>query len=247
VEKRAHVDILIIDDMENVSKRFKTMIPDTIKAEEALDAQTATSLCRTRIYRIVLVDIDIPNVNTPSLVRQLRALQPTAAFVALVLKNTKEPLQVAKEQGLDNILLKPFNGDQIKDFLAVHFESSAPVERVENSLRIAPCVTSRGKEDRYFSQVITLVNEAIEAIATACYPSVIVDLTHVPRVPSSVVQMVIKIAEYAKEFDIELHVVTPPDIRSALTGLVETAQIPMYPTIADAEAGTNCSNPGKKA
>jgi DNA-binding response OmpR family regulator len=236
---RAHVDILIIDDMPNVAKRFKNLIPDSIQADDAVDIRTATELCRSRLYRVVLIDVDMPGINASSLVRLLRVLQPTAIFVAIVLKNVKDPQQVAKEIGLRNVFLKPFDAEQVKDLLATYFETGPLVECKDNLVQIAACASSKGKEERYFSDVVKSVNESIDSVAAACFPSVIVDLSSVPRAPAAIVQMITKILGYAKSFDLELQLITPTDVKDILMGFVETTQIPMFPTAADADAGSN--------
>jgi two-component system, cell cycle response regulator len=238
-ESRAYGDILVVDDMENVARQFKGLMPETIKTNSVLDAQSATAACRERLYRVVLIDLEIPNVNTASLVRQLRALQPTATFFGLVLRNVKEPMQMVKEQGLDGFLVKPFIPDKVNDFLTTIFESGVPVERIENALQLAPCSGGKAREERYFTQVFKMIDEEIEKIAAACFPAVIVDLSNVPRNPPSLVHLVKNILEYAQMFGTELRLVTPPDVRAILVGLVETMNVPMFPTTDDAKAGTN--------
>src|SRR5262249_21359341 len=77
------VDVLVIDDMENVAKKLQTLLPENLGFEHCGDANSAIQLCRERVYRAIIVDNEIPNVNTDDLVRDLRILQPNAAFVAL--------------------------------------------------------------------------------------------------------------------------------------------------------------------
>jgi hypothetical protein len=84
-----------------------------------------------------------------------------------------------------------------------------------------------------------MIDEEVEKIASACFPSLIIDLSLLPRTPPSVVHLVKNVADYAKMFGIELRLVTPPDIRTILVGLVETAEVPMFPTLDDAKAGNN--------
>jgi two-component system, cell cycle response regulator len=246
-ESRQYCDILIVDDMENVAKHFRVMLPEAITILQALDAQTATALCRERLFRIILVDVDIPNVNPASLVRQLRALQPTATFVGLVLRNIKEPMPMVKERGLDGFLVKPFDAEQIRDFLATYFESGVFVEREENLLKINPCTGSKAREERYFKQVFKMIDENVEKIAAACYPSLIINLTHIPRTPNNVVHLVRSIAEYTSSFGIELRLITPADVRAILAGLVETAEVPMFLTEDDAKSGANRIDPKSKS
>src|SRR4029077_21230941 len=90
------VDILCIDDMENVAKRLRTMIPEHVTLNTATSASAALSICRERVFRIIMVDNDIPDVDSSSLMRQLRVMQPQAAFVMLSLRSVAKAQDEAR-------------------------------------------------------------------------------------------------------------------------------------------------------
>src|SRR3954469_6737752 len=81
-EGKVGVDVLVIDDMENVQKRLRQMVPEHISIKGVLNAQTALSTCRDRVFRVILIDNDMPDVNSTSLMRQIRVLQPRTAILA---------------------------------------------------------------------------------------------------------------------------------------------------------------------
>lgn len=90
------IDILVIDDMENVHKKLKTLVPPHVTVGGAVSASAALGLCRDKVFRVVLVDTDIPDVNSAALMNQLRTLQQHAAFLALPLRTTND---VQRETG----------------------------------------------------------------------------------------------------------------------------------------------------
>ncbi len=100
------VDILCIDDMENVAKRLRTMIPEHVTLNTATSAAAALAICRERVFRIIMVDNDIPDVDSSSLMRQLRVMQPQAAFVALSLRSVAKAQDEAREAGFVGVHLQ---------------------------------------------------------------------------------------------------------------------------------------------
>src|SRR5689334_11613510 len=102
---KTFVDLLVIDDMDNVAKKLKSMLPERISFNNAADRGTALSYCRERVYRAILLDVEIPDVDSVELLRELRILQPTAAFIALVLRTDKNP-QAHVANGFSAYLIK---------------------------------------------------------------------------------------------------------------------------------------------
>jgi len=79
------VDILCIDDMENVSKRLRTMIPRARHGSARRPARRAAlAICASACSASSWSTNDIPDVDSSSLMRQLRVMQPQAAVVMFV-------------------------------------------------------------------------------------------------------------------------------------------------------------------
>ena len=84
-------DILVVDDMESVMHRLRSMMPDYLKIDSATNKQSAFSKCRKKIYRTLVVDMVIPHVDSVALARQLQELQPTCHILALFLRSIEHP------------------------------------------------------------------------------------------------------------------------------------------------------------
>jgi two-component system response regulator TctD len=120
-EKRAHIDILFIDDSENGYLELKKLVPQMIKTDHAASLNSAIQFCRERYYRVVLVNIDVLKDDIVSSIRKLRAFQPSAAFVAVLPSEAEDSPQFAKEQGLDGAVFKPLDTACIEDLMAEYF------------------------------------------------------------------------------------------------------------------------------
>src|SRR6185369_3569163 len=88
-----------------------------------VSAQAALNLCRERIFRVVLIDNEIPDVDSAVLMNQLRVLQPHAAFLALALRSVNKVQAEMKELGFDDVLFKPFQPEAIDDLLGRYFDN----------------------------------------------------------------------------------------------------------------------------
>src|SRR5262249_4051824 len=50
------IDVLVVDDMENVQKKLRSFLPPHLSLNGCSSAQSALSLCRERVYRVILID-----------------------------------------------------------------------------------------------------------------------------------------------------------------------------------------------
>src|SRR3990172_6049639 len=108
------VDVMVVDDMENVHKRLRGMVPAHLSMNGFTSAQSALASAREKVYRVILVDTEIPDVNSTVLAQQIKVLQPHAAFVALALRTTApEQTKDLKSQGFSEVLYKPFTQDHV--------------------------------------------------------------------------------------------------------------------------------------
>lgn len=230
------VDILCIDDMENVPKRLRTMIPEHVTLSTATSASAALAVCRERVFRIIMVDNDIPDVDSSSLMRQLRVMQPQAAFVSLSLRSVAKAQDEAREAGFVGVIFKPFDQAALEEFLLRYFDNQELIATTDNVISITPF---KGRENRlpgYFTQVTNLVAKAVEELAAACYAEVIVDISQVPLLPEKTGRMVMQLAERTKKVGLEIRLVGTTEVQTNLKQLVETADLPVYPSVAEAKA-----------
>jgi two-component system cell cycle response regulator len=233
------IDILVVDDMENVQKKLRGLLPPHVTLNGAISAQAALTLCRERIYRVILIDIDIPDVNSSVLMNQLRTLQGHAAFLALSLQTSNDAGKEAKQNGFDDVFYKPFSRDGIEDFLLRYFDDQELVVSEDNLVRIC---AFKGKEDRlekYYSRATQLVQKLIENIAAACFDEAIIDLAAVPLRPDRTPRFVMDVQNDARKVGLDVKLVATPDGCKLLHNFTETAKVAVWSSVAEAKAAEN--------
>ena len=233
---RQFIDILVVDDMENVHKKLRSLLPAHVSMNGCVSARDALQHCQERVYRVVVVDLVIPDVNSVALMNQLRALQPHAVMVALALRSAGDAGDV-KGQGFNDVVYKPFEAAAVDDFLSKHFEVDDVLSVDGNVLQCAAFSGKEDKLDRYFTRLRTLCHESLEKLASACYDDTIFDLSAVPLRNDKIVRLLMDSDKEAKKLGISLRLVGTPEIKKVLGAVMETAAMPFYATRAEAQAG----------
>jgi CheY-like chemotaxis protein len=232
---RQFTDILVVDDMENVHKKLRTMLPSHVSLNGCVSARDALQHCQDRVYRVVVVDLVIPDVNSVALMNQLRALQPHAVMVALALRSAGDASDV-KSQGFNDVVYKPFEPAAVDDFLSKHFEVDDVLSVDGNVLACAAFSGKEDKLDRYFTRLRTLCHESLEKLASACYDDSIFDLSAIPLRNDKIVRLLMDSDKEAKKLGISLRLVGTPEVKKVLGAVMETAAMPFFASRAEAQS-----------
>jgi len=233
---RPFIDVLVVDDMENVHKKLRTLIPETLSMNGCVSARDALQHCQERVYRVVLVDLVIPDVNSVALMNQLRVLQPHAVMVALALRTANDIASEVKSQGFHDVMLKPFDAGAVEDWRAKYFDVKDLLSISDNVLSCAEFAGKQERLDGYFARLKTLCHDSFEKLASACYEDSIVDLTHVPLHNDKLPRLVMEMDSEARKFGITLRLVGHADAKKALNALVETASLPFFASVGEAKS-----------
>ena len=108
--------ILAVDD----SASMRQMVTFTLKSAgydvvEAVDGQEALQKAKANKFNLVLTDVNMPNMDGISLIRELRGL-PDYKFTPLLMLTTEsaaDKKQEGKAAGATGWIVKPFNPDQL--------------------------------------------------------------------------------------------------------------------------------------
>ncbi|HEX4895682.1 MAG TPA: response regulator [Solimonas sp.] len=108
--------ILAVDD----STSMRQMVVFTLKSAgydvaEAADGVIALEMAKKEKFKLVLCDVNMPNMDGITLVRELRGL-PDYKFTPLLMLTTEsgpEKKQEGKAAGATGWLVKPFNPEQL--------------------------------------------------------------------------------------------------------------------------------------
>jgi two-component system chemotaxis response regulator CheY len=108
--------ILAVDD----SASMRQMVSFTLKGAgyevvEAADGVEALNIAKTRSVNLVITDVNMPNMDGITLIRELRNL-PNYKFTPLLMLTTEsgaDKKQQGKAAGATGWIVKPFNPDQL--------------------------------------------------------------------------------------------------------------------------------------
>ena len=230
------VDLLLVDDMENVEKRLRAMLPGEVSMDAARTSEAALALCRKRAYRVVLIDADIPGVDSVALMKQLRVLAPEATFLSLMLRSVPKAQDKSRSYGFAGTVLKPFDAEGIEDLVDRYFDSGELVSQQENVVRVAPFRGREVRQDSFFSRLDKVLAASVDGVAAACFEEVILDMTGVPARPDKTARMILEIDQRTKRVGIALRLVGSPDLKKSLGDLAETAGIQVFSSVDEAQA-----------
>ena len=237
-DNRPLSDVLLIDDMENVHKKLRSFLPAHISMQACVGAKDAQQMCNERLFRVIVIDLVIPEVNSVTLMTQLRALQPQAAMVGLALRSAGQVAADVKAQGFNDVMYKPFEAAAVDDFLAKQLAADDDVLTVDGN--VLACAAFSGKEDkldRYFTRLRALCHESLEKLASACYDDTIFDLSAIPAGSDKIVSLLVDSDQEAKKLGIALRLVGTPELKKMLGAAMETATMPFYASRVDAQNG----------
>lgn len=230
------IDVMLVDDMENVHKRLRGMLPQHLTMNSYSSAQSALAAARERVYRVIIVDTEIPDVNSTVLAGQIKVLQPHAAFVAMALRTATDQSKELKEQGFGEVLYKPFTQDTIDDFLGQFFDNNDFLVSEDNVLKVAPFTGKAERVERYFARLQQLFPEVMNKVAAACYEDVIIDLGSGAMPGDKLPKLLIHVAGLAKGMGMQMSVVAGGDAQKVLGGFEETKSIKVFGTVQEARA-----------
>ncbi len=234
VGAKSFVDVLIVDDMENVHKKFRQSLPAHITMHGSVSARDALQQCQEKVFRLVLVDMVIPDVNSVALMNQLRALQPHAAFVALVLRAATDPRAEITASGFADYLFKPFDPDATAELVGKFFDAGNLLEIDGNVMSAAAFEGKEDKLERYYAKLKSSVKEATEKLAAACFDEAIFDIRNLPLRADRTIRMMIDIDKDARKLGIQLRLVGTAEAGALLKRVTDTAELPFFTSVDQA-------------
>jgi DNA-binding response OmpR family regulator len=223
---RRFVDVFLVDDMENVHKRLRSLLPETVSMDASTSAQDALHQVRERVYRLVIVDNQIPDVNSVALMNQIRALQPRATTISLCLRTADNALEEAKRDGYDGVLFKPLTQELVDELVTAYFDTSEILIVEGGSMRVSAYTGREEGLERYYVKLAQRVRSDLQKVAEACFDHVEIDAAKMPVRPERTIKLLVDVAHEASRLGLDLKLRGTSDLGTLLSGLAETAQIP---------------------
>ena len=113
-----NIRILIVDDYKTMLRIVRNLLKQLgfNNVEEATDGSMALQMCRTQDYGLVISDWNMERMPGLQFLKELRAddkLKGTP-FIMVTAESKTENVIAAKQAGVNNYIVKPFNAETLK-------------------------------------------------------------------------------------------------------------------------------------
>ena len=113
--------ILIVDDFKTMLKIIESLLKQLgfTNIDDASDGQDALSKIKTNKYDLILSDWNMEPMSGFDLLKTVRATPETAKipFILITAESKTENIIAAKQAGVSNYIVKPFNAVTLKEKL----------------------------------------------------------------------------------------------------------------------------------
>lgn len=113
-----NMNVLIVDDYKTMLRIIRNLLRQLgfANIDEATDGSMALQMLRSGSYGLVISDWNMEPMTGLQLLREVRAdpkLKPTP-FIMVTAESKSENVIAAKEAGVSNYIVKPFNAETLK-------------------------------------------------------------------------------------------------------------------------------------
>jgi len=117
--------ILIVDDYKTMLRIVRNLLKQLgfENVEEAMDGSSALEKLRDRDYGLVISDWNMEPMTGLQLLREVRSdahMQETP-FIMVTAESKTENVIAAKQAGVNNYIVKPFNAETLKSKITLEF------------------------------------------------------------------------------------------------------------------------------
>jgi two-component system, chemotaxis family, chemotaxis protein CheY len=117
-----NMPILIVDDYKTMLKIVRNLLNQLgfTNIEEATDGTMALQKLSEKPYKLIISDWNMQPMSGLDLLKKVRADTKTAAvpFIMVTAESKAENIMIAKQAGVNNYIVKPFNAETLKTKLS---------------------------------------------------------------------------------------------------------------------------------
>jgi len=112
------VSILLVEDDRGLRDAYRLVLGALgLEVEGAATGEEALAGVTARAPDAIVVDLGLPDLGGPALIRRLRGAAPDAALVVLTGQEGDELRRGCREAGADAFLVKPVTGRELRSAL----------------------------------------------------------------------------------------------------------------------------------
>lgn len=116
------INVLIVDDYRTMLRIIQNLLKqlEFNNVEEAMDGEQALAKLRTGNFGLVLSDWNMAPMTGLDLLREVRAdgRLKNLPFIMVTAESKTENVLAAKQAGVSNYIMKPFNAETLREKIA---------------------------------------------------------------------------------------------------------------------------------
>lgn len=117
-----NMSILIVDDYKTMLRIVRNLLSQLgfNNVEEATDGEMAFTMLKQKTYHLIISDWNMLPVSGIDLLKRVRADEQLKAlpFIMVTAESKPENVIAAKQAGVNNYIVKPFNAETLKGKMA---------------------------------------------------------------------------------------------------------------------------------
>ncbi|MBJ7253049.1 MAG: response regulator [Acetobacteraceae bacterium] len=114
-----NINVLIVDDYRTMLRIIRNLLKqlEFNNVDEAMDGQEALAKLRAGNFGLVISDLNMVPMTGLDLLKEVRADQrlKDMPFVMITAESKTENVVAAKQAGVSNYILKPFNAETLRE------------------------------------------------------------------------------------------------------------------------------------
>lgn len=122
-----NINILVVDDYKTMQRIVRTLLNQLgfMNIDEATDGTMALEKIKTKQYELIISDWNMQPMTGLELLKNVRADAKTKdiPFLMITAESKVENVVAAKEAGVSNYIVKPFNAETLKAKLKSIFKT----------------------------------------------------------------------------------------------------------------------------
>lgn len=114
-----HPPVLIVEDVEEIRLYLQHLMSQLgfTHVDTAKDGRQASELFNSNAYRLVLLDIELPDINGKTLLEQYKLKVPDLSVIICSSHNTVENVKNTWDMGANGFLAKPVDLSKLQNLL----------------------------------------------------------------------------------------------------------------------------------
>ena len=115
-----NMNILVVDDYQTMIRIIKNLLKQLgfINIDEATDGKAALEKIAAKPYGLIISDWNMEPMTGLDLLKSVRGGGSKVPFIMVTAESKTENVIAAKEAGVNNYIVKPFNADTLKTKLS---------------------------------------------------------------------------------------------------------------------------------